>query len=191
MVTAVKNAVVIVLFASDIWRSLIVLIKFFLCQRRNTTQFSSLWFLKLQGHSRSWLFWDFITKLVIAMEMIIERHHYIEKQVSLSRQEDLASERKTHLCLCPEELWTLDSCCVLPSHSVCHVLTCIWSIPAELMPSVLGGDCFISDTFFLVHQLKTLRNTEKFKFGKQIETWRLWLSWDQGIWTWWFTVVSI
>lgn len=82
-----QNAVVTILFTPDIWRSLKVSIKFFLCQLRNTTQFSS-WFdcsLKLPyipGVIISRLYLSKIvivtteSMIVIAMIVTIECHNH-------------------------------------------------------------------------------------------------------------------
>lgn len=162
--TAVKNAVVIVLFTSDIWRSLTVLIKFSLCQLRNTTQFSSLLLLTLPWHFRSRLFQDCIAKLVIAMKIIIECHQYVEKEISLSYQVDLASEWETHLLFIP--WWTLSACTwpgVLAGHYNCRVLPAPGQFQYRSCLCVRKGQLLPHSWYFLPYALaynwKTQRST--------------------------------
>lgn len=129
-----QKAVVNVLFTSDIWRSLTVLIKFSLCQLRNTTQFSSLLLLKLPWHFRSRLFQDCIAKLVIAMKMITECHQYVEKEISLSYQVDLASEWETQPLFIPDELWTLVLGQVFLQVTMGALSSCSCAISTEVLP---------------------------------------------------------
>lgn len=108
-------------------------------------------------------------------------------------QVDLASEWKTHPLFFPEGPQT-------PVLMLCSSRSLYVPSPPLLLgnsswgdASVLGGDCFvlISKSFCLLHWPRMLINTEQFKTGKQVETWRLWLSCGQGTWTSWFAVASI
>lgn len=108
-------------------------------------------------------------------------------------QVDLASEWKTHPLFFPEGPQT-------PVLMLCSSRSLYVPSPPPLLgnsnwggASVLGGDCFflISKSFFLLHWPRMLINTEQFKTGKQVETWRLWLSCGQGTWTLWFAVANI
>lgn len=130
-----KNAVVIVLFTSDIWRSLIALIKNFLCQLGNATRFGSPLLPGLQWHPRSQLFQGCAAKSVMAMKMIIECHHRVEERIRLPHRVDLASEWKTPHCL--SSFWASPSTCTCAvffqvmtrATSTTHS----WAIPGDMM----------------------------------------------------------
>lgn len=87
------------------------------------------------------------------MKVIIECHQYVEKEISLSYQVDLASEWETHPLFIP--WWTLNAVLgqVFLQVTTSALSSLLLGNSSKGAASVLGEDSFfpIPDTFYLMH----------------------------------------